>query len=540
MALDTATISFDLSDFAGSDFDARRTKVWAEPNVVDKSILGPGGELHLGDGLGTIAADGTGTIEVVIPTTGSNPATWQTYIRFDYARRSDRKRVKRTFGPYTVTAAADLDDLVAEQDAPVNLTSAMLTQMQALLDAQTVISGIDDTDSAVAGLIEDDLVGPLTNAALSAATDARALLPSSGDRSRQGRDVGLKAWTAALADTATVTRVLIEGHSVVTGTGASAPATSFARLVEDGILDVDPAAVVTIDGHAGDTAGEILAYGVPGVITANDHHLVVLMCLLNDYLDQVNPATTTSNLQGIVDGYTTGQTPAALSFLIVAEWTRSDVASPTYTWAQYVAAAQSVADDNADVTVLDLSQRMGPVATDTLGLYDDAAHPSDIGHRRVADLVLAELLATIPEPKAYPYHTPIPATLPPLAQSGWTGLTRDTDNVLLRYSDAAVNNSITYGFVGESGHYTIGLDHRQQANGGRYDLYIDGVLQGSGATWEGYYGGGGNQIAYSEVAAFEIVGNGHHTLQFKMATKDAASSDYAGVIRGVYLTRTGD
>lgn len=120
MALATATISYDLADLTGVDFDYRRTKVWTTTNIDDQTVIDTeGNAIRLGSGNGSVASDGTGSVEVWIPGAGSNPASWQTYIHVDYPDRNAAKgRGRRTFGPFTITVSANLADLVTEMEVP--------------------------------------------------------------------------------------------------------------------------------------------------------------------------------------------------------------------------------------------------------------------------------------------------------------------------------------------------------------------------------------------------------------------------------------
>ena len=99
------TIHFDASDYCGTDFDARRVKLWATNNAEDETIHDPDGHVYIGSGNGTIAADGQASITVPVPEAGWNPITCQTTLHLDYPDRNSRARNGRetkTFGPFTV------------------------------------------------------------------------------------------------------------------------------------------------------------------------------------------------------------------------------------------------------------------------------------------------------------------------------------------------------------------------------------------------------------------------------------------------------
>jgi len=151
MALATATITYDIADLTGVDFDARRTRVWVTTNIPDGTIADTAGnQVRLGDGRGTLADDGTGSVTVWVPGAGSNPASWQTSLHVDYQPRGGGGRAVRTFGPFTITADANLADLVAEQAVPA-----------------AAVGG----DAAVAGFVSSP--SSATAAALSASIDQR-------------------------------------------------------------------------------------------------------------------------------------------------------------------------------------------------------------------------------------------------------------------------------------------------------------------------------------------------------------------------------
>src|SRR4051794_11362943 len=112
MALSSATITANLSDMFGTDFDARRTKVWVSTNVEGDTVVDTvGNAIRLGTGSVSPNTDGTLSLSVWVPGTGSNPASWQTSIHVDYPDPATRTRKTRVFGPFTITTSADLADL---------------------------------------------------------------------------------------------------------------------------------------------------------------------------------------------------------------------------------------------------------------------------------------------------------------------------------------------------------------------------------------------------------------------------------------------
>lgn len=167
--LNDVTISLDLNQLLGGDIDTRRTRVYVKTNVTNNTLIDTStGETRLGDERVTLEADGTGSFTTWGVGADGNPTSWQTSVVVEYPRAGSRDRVTRTFGPYTITDADDgktLAELEDEQAIPAEYQTAFTEQAQSYLDAQVAVAGIDDTDSAVAALLDDALVGPLTQAA---------------------------------------------------------------------------------------------------------------------------------------------------------------------------------------------------------------------------------------------------------------------------------------------------------------------------------------------------------------------------------------
>jgi lysophospholipase L1-like esterase len=404
------------------------------------------------------------------------------------------------------------------------------------------ISNIALDDDIVELLVKPGAAGPKTKAALTDLTDASIARPDNGDAARGGRDTAYRTWFDQLASSATP-RVLIEGNSIVAGSGATGQPTAFAQLVKKAIEKRYAAAVVTIDGHAGWTTTQIKDNAVPGVLTANAHGLVILGPLLaNDYSAGINPATTQANIAQIVSDYQSANAGPPPSIVIVAEWERSDVATPAHPYADYVAAARAVAAATDGVTVLDLSTRIGAVDTDELSLFADGVHPNDRGHALTARLVTADILTSDPAPLVYPEHHLITSLHEPIATSGSWSRTGVAGSLLysnhLIFSAGAQDNSITYSFVGDAGTYALTLAHQRRTDGAQVAVYIDGVLQGAGNTWD-TYDAAGPSYASTVVTGFSVPKSGRHTVELRAATKNAFSSGYLLAFSALAITRTG-
>lgn len=228
MALDTATVTLDIADLLGTDFRPDRTSIRATTNA-DVVVDTVGNQIRLGSGTATLNADGTATLEVWIPGTGSNPDSWQTSIHIDYPdRNAQGGRGKRTFGPFTITADANLADLIEEQEVP----PTYLTTVTEALD------GYVDSASAAA------------TAAAASATSAAASAALAG--SGASTDHGSKSGTLAVAggsheiDLTGDLAITVTGTADVTlfvhGTGA----VTVAGEVFDLTGDPDPAVILVV------------------------------------------------------------------------------------------------------------------------------------------------------------------------------------------------------------------------------------------------------------------------------------------------------
>lgn len=163
MALATATITFDLSDMLGVDFDPRRTKVWIDTNIANDTVIDTdGNQIRLGSGNVTLAADGTGTFTTWVPGAGSNPETWQTSVHIDYADRNQpRGRTSRTFGPFTITASANLADLEDEQAVPAEYLTTVTELLDTYVDsasASATSSAASATSAAASAVLADSYI----------------------------------------------------------------------------------------------------------------------------------------------------------------------------------------------------------------------------------------------------------------------------------------------------------------------------------------------------------------------------------------------
>lgn len=363
------------------------------------------------------------------------------------------------------------------------------------------------------------------------------------DSGRAVRDYALRYWNSQLRSLA-VPRILLEGHSVIVGSGASVTSKSFPRLVQAGLGKVHNGVSVTIDGHAGFTVGQILALGAPAILNAaTPVGLVVFMGMLNDYSTGVPSATTKANLVALFAAYRAANGAKSPSFLLLIEWQRQDAISNTEPWANYVAVAKAVAAADRGVTVVDLSARINTPLTDTLGFFTaDNVHPNDTGHAYIAGVILAAVEAGEAS-QGFSVHYEIPcAVMPPVANTLWNTRAQSATawgGYNLESDVGAVNNAVTFGWIGAAGTYSINLCNRQGSNRGQYVVYIDGVAQNGGVQVYDGYAAGPTDATNSLGTTFQVVTDGPHTIQLVMATKNAASTGFVGSIAGILLTRTG-
>lgn len=111
----------------------------------------------------------------------------------------------------------------------------------------------------------------------------------------------------------------------------------------------------------------------------------------------------------------------------------------------------------------------------------------------------------------------------------------DTTNFVgwVNVSDSAQNDSISFDFVCNAGTHTLEFYHLPFQNRGIYTLRIDGSTIG---TIDGY--ATGLVPTRSLLSGITISTTGQHTLTVLMATKNASSSAYMGMMDHAVLTQT--
>jgi len=111
----------------------------------------------------------------------------------------------------------------------------------------------------------------------------------------------------------------------------------------------------------------------------------------------------------------------------------------------------------------------------------------------------------------------------------------DTNNFVgwVNTSDTAQNDSITFDFICNAGTHTLEFFHLPFMNRGIYTLQIDGTTIG---TVDGF----SNSLVPTRAVLTGIVvsTSGQHTFTILMATKNASSSAYMGMVERAVLTQT--
>jgi hypothetical protein len=158
MATTTVTLTGDVADAIGIDFDARRTKVYVRYNTT--TVVTDSGPIRLGGGNVTPESDGTFELPDVVAST-SLVENLQATVVVDYPDRTSRGgRDTATFGPYDLTGLSgtvDIRTIEAVQHLDASRASELLAEMEAIRDEtqaardQAVdLSNIDTSAEAVA------------------------------------------------------------------------------------------------------------------------------------------------------------------------------------------------------------------------------------------------------------------------------------------------------------------------------------------------------------------------------------------------------
>lgn len=100
-------------------------------------------------------------------------------------------------------------------------------------------------------------------------------------------------------------------------------------------------------------------------------------------------------------------------------------------------------------------------------------------------------------------------------------------------STGAQNAEVTWRVLLQAGTWKFTLMHSKAGNRGIYSVQIDGV---EGGTIDGFAAAAAN--ALDTITGISVANSGLKTLKLKMATKNASSSSFFGVIIGILMIRT--
>lgn len=139
-------------------------------------------------------------------------------------------------------------------------------------------------------------------------------------------------------------------------------------------------------------------------------------------------------------------------------------------------------------------------------------------------------------PATYPHQVRVDFLGTPLAQVGFTNMLQNNAYWFAGAVDngaGAQNSYIEYEVPLAPGTWTIDLFHRTGPNRGIYTLSLDGTNVG---TVDGYNASALNQR--TSVAGVTVAAGGVKALRVTMATKNASSTAYVGLLSAVVLIRT--
>lgn len=148
---------------------------------------------------------------------------------------------------------------------------------------------------------------------------------------------------------------------------------------------------VYVAGHGGIYSNAVTQAGFAAWISQTTPDLVTLFYGVNDYRNNVAPATFRSNLQTGIGTIRAARPNASIA--IIAAYEPIHPGTPIAGWANYVSAMKGAARAN-DCLFVDLADTFGPgIPTAADGLVNaDQVHPDDPGHRAIADQLLAAII----------------------------------------------------------------------------------------------------------------------------------------------------
>lgn len=122
------------------------------------------------------------------------------------------------------------------------------------------------------------------------------------------------------------------------------------------------------------------------------------------------------------------------------------------------------------------------------------------------------------------------------ANTNWSTRVNDANQLGMGRlaSSGAQNDEVSWQVWMDVGTWKFSLVHNTGAILGIYSVRLDGVEQG---TIDGYAGAGASNV-YSEVTGISVTTAGVKTLALRMATKNASSTQYYGLIQSIALIKT--
>jgi hypothetical protein len=182
MPLSDVTRTFNLADYLGNNFNPKQIRVElvtnAENNVIADNSTG---EIRVGGGEATVAANGDVTVTTWAPGPDANPKSWQTTLRINFVDKATRERKSLSLGPYTITTSGLLTALIEEQQVPAEYLTVVTQQLDAYEAAGSAAAETAAASATSAAASAETAV----NAAGTAAVDAAAAAaPAAADAVR--------------------------------------------------------------------------------------------------------------------------------------------------------------------------------------------------------------------------------------------------------------------------------------------------------------------------------------------------------------------
>lgn len=135
-----------------------------------------------------------------------------------------------------------------------------------------------------------------------------------------------------------------------------------------------------------------------------------------------------------------------------------------------------------------------------------------------------------------PWHIFVPGFQPPDTNTGFTTIGQSSSYFLASYrlSSGSQNDEVGWDLVVAAGTWELQLLHGIDGTRGIYTISVDGVDKG---TIDGY-NAATNNAGRTVLTGITAAETKKQRVKFKMATKNASSPNYYGVISGFSLHRT--